>query len=521
MRGAFQRFTLKSYEPAFVARLGAAIIGLGILVAGILASVRGGAETHPLSPLHPQLEAITDRRHIPELMAVLRTQLPDALLGTDKAQALLPEMLEAYSGVLTTTERRIIMDGWETMATGDLRLPETISPFSKAAAAEPVSAVLCSVEGMLLAAARRGDEALAAWRRGAADPAAGPECMLEALRYCLREGRREEFKKLYALPGWREAILQQDSPQGSICAAAWDFKGLMIDGLQSLRHSFRSPFMLALALLGGLTWFVVIFRVTGVPFRLWWLGLAGVIAGVFSIALTTAFITLQETHNTLVQSRHQVDALVFWMAGVGLREEAAKLICFLPLLLLLRRRSAAEALATASCVGLGFAVVENMDYIADGGSLLSRHMSANLMHLALTGFAGCAVFCALHWPRHFLQRGLLVLIGAVVIHGAWDWLIAHPDVSNGDKGYVLFFGLAFILIAWMHEARRCRQLVPPGMPAWAAFVYGSALIVATGLVGSAAQDGLRAAVLVNLQPALQSFTVAAVMVWQMRRLSHG
>ena len=123
------------------------------------------------------------------------------------------------------------------------------------------------------------------------------------------------------------------------------------------------------------------------------------------------------------------------LAGVGLIEEAAKLIVPLVLVLVLRRdRHPADGLLVGVASGAGFAVLETMGYafvslIQSRGDvgvvqavLFERGVLSPAAHMAWTGLAAAALWHAAigHWRPRALGWFVLVFVVAVVLHTAWD-----------------------------------------------------------------------------------------------------
>ena len=120
----------------------------------------------------------------------------------------------------------------------------------------------------------------------------------------------------------------------------------------------------------------------------WWLALLAVGLGVVSIWPTLFAVYWQEEVWGLEDSKDLIGGLRFYILGVGLREELSKLLLFLPLLpWVLRRGSEREALLVAACVGLGFAMEENVqcfmsDPISFGWPIFNRQLFAHVANRA-------------------------------------------------------------------------------------------------------------------------------------------
>jgi protease PrsW len=126
--------------------------------------------------------------------------------------------------------------------------------------------------------------------------------------------------------------------------------------------------------------------------------------------------------------------------GIGLIEEASKLIAPLALLPLLRNRTRADGLLLGVACGAGFAALETMGYafvtlLSTGGKvsatvdvLVLRGALSPACHMAWTGIAAAALYAAAEsgWKaRKVLQFGL-AFATAVVLHALWDGIDAMP-----------------------------------------------------------------------------------------------
>ncbi len=208
--------------------------------------------------------------------------------------------------------------------------------------------------------------------------------------------------------------------------------------------------------------------------------------GALSIYPTHVIIDLEGFLPGLVQSGDLVRDAIYFVVGVGLREEAAKLLCFLPLLLLLRQRKGrGEAVILGALVGLGFAAVENVGYLA-GGNLatgLARFLTANFLHMSLTAIVANA---AADFARGIPESGgaFATSFGlAVLLHGTYDFFLSSPDLGElSFLGMTTFVVAArfFLRAAPVHLARGRMPLFKVLVLALvilssATFVYGSAV----------------------------------------------
>jgi RsiW-degrading membrane proteinase PrsW (M82 family) len=212
--------------------------------------------------------------------------------------------------------------------------------------------------------------------------------------------------------------------------------------------------------------------------------------GVLSVWPTHFFHYWQEYRWHLLPSEQLGPGLRYYVLGVGLCEELAKLLCLLPLLLaLLRKHDELLALMASACVGLGFAMAENAGYfLGSGGSdLVGRFLTANPTHMTLTGLIGLAAYRGMHQPR---QWGLpaLALFGVMVfVHGLYDASIALPALAE----YALLGTILFIAVVYQffHELRALRPKRVEMISLTANFLAGVSLAAAVTFVYLSATVG--------------------------------
>lgn len=120
--------------------------------------------------------------------------------------------------------------------------------------------------------------------------------------------------------------------------------------------------------------------------------------------------------------------------GIGVIEEAAKLIVPLGVLVLTDHRRPADGLLVGVACGAGFAAMETMGYSAVAlvqshesiaavdSLLLERGLFSPATHMAWTGLAGAALWDAANqgWAPAARLRLLVVFALAVALHAAWD-----------------------------------------------------------------------------------------------------
>lgn len=252
------------------------------------------------------------------------------------------------------------------------------------------------------------------------------------------------------------------------------------------------PGPLALAAVSAIAWFSFCARLGQMRLKPRFrvpLYLTAFVLGCLSIPITHFLIEWQQTVLNLHQHEDMFRDLVFWILGVGFREELSKLICFLPLIPLLRTKGQPLDIVTcAALVGLGFASVENLLYFTHGdlSSAIARFLTANFLHMTMTAIAGTAL-CKIGKTEEGFHDFTIAFLKVVVLHGLYDFFQANRLVADTlsflSMTAFIFLARDFVLI--MHDARlragRNKSLLPPfsyGMAAVgaASFIYGCALL---------------------------------------------
>lgn len=208
-----------------------------------------------------------------------------------------------------------------------------------------------------------------------------------------------------------------------------------------------------LAVFSGLFWwlFVLSYARPGPAWPVYVLISAIAIAlGAFSTQLTLLAALLQKEllgFDQRLLGDGMLQGFAYCIFGIGLREEFTKLLVFLPLIpYLMRQNRPALWLLSAGCVGLGFAIEENLNYIAGGMNITARFLTANFFHMTLTALVGYQAVRAARQPREHLDEFLQTLALAVVVHGVYNALMMVPQVGDGS-----FFSLmAFVLLAYRY-----------------------------------------------------------------------
>jgi len=240
--------------------------------------------------------------------------------------------------------------------------------------------------------------------------------------------------------------------------------------------------------------------------------------GVMSIYLTHLLIHLKHLIPALAETGDLVGDAIYFVLGVGLREELAKLLCFLPMLYWLRRGKAqGEGLILGAGVGLGFAFIENVSYFEAGvlGTAMTRFLTANFLHMSLTAIAAEAVTRAVRERTDTATASAVNTFGLVVLlHGAYDWFLVTPGMADYSILAMTIFVVTSQLFLRALPMGRGRTGIPLEQ------VVVRALVVLTGatFVYGAAVAGPQAAAVASAQGVLG---VVLILVMFHRELGRG
>lgn len=224
---------------------------------------------------------------------------------------------------------------------------------------------------------------------------------------------------------------------------------------------YDTPFsMIALALLAGAAWAALLLRFHG---ELSWsspvvhLAIPALLLGALSAHLTILVIYYQENQLELSSGNDLVSQAIYSVAGIGLREELLKLLCFVPLIpLLVKRGNEMEILIIGSLVGLGFAIEENISYFenSQGVAAFGRFLTANFFHSALTGICGLTLTQAFMYRGAAINTAVSTFGLAVLAHGAYDAFIIIPELANYSIAtFIVFILVSYQFFNWIRHLR--------------------------------------------------------------------
>ena len=213
------------------------------------------------------------------------------------------------------------------------------------------------------------------------------------------------------------------------------------------------------------------------------------VLGVLSVIPTAALIAIEEAKFRLVETGDPLRDALFFVFGVGLREEASKVLLFLPLFPILRKYGdRLDVLVCGALVGLGFAAEENLGYLASGDlhTGLARFLTANFMHMAMTAIIVAALDDFVRdREKHAadFSRTVALVVG---LHGAYDFLLGHEEYGGSYFAMAAFFFLVKMFLGAVDHARRKADR---GLTLTQAFVIALAVVTGTSAVYAVARVG--------------------------------
>ncbi len=214
------------------------------------------------------------------------------------------------------------------------------------------------------------------------------------------------------------------------------------------------------------------------------------VLGVLSVIPTVCLIAVEEAQLKLVETGDPMRDILFFVFGVGLREEASKLLLFLPLLPILRKwGDKLDVLVCGALVGLGFAAEENLGYLASGDlhTGLGRFLTANFLHMAMTAILAAALDDFVRDREKHAAEFSRTTVMVVAMHGAYDFLLSHEEYGGSYFAMAVFFFLVRMFLGAVDHARRKADR---GLTLTQAFVIALAVVTGTSAVYAVATVGL-------------------------------
>lgn len=280
-----------------------------------------------------------------------------------------------------------------------------------------------------------------------AENAAFPHPLVRRFEYraALRAQDRETLFALKADPAYAEEFDPVYLFHLGVITDDW---GLILSWFWSAQYSDMTPATLALVTVAGLIWTALMVSLFPRPLhRIYGLLIPiAVLLGMISTWPTVLSGIWLDGRFHLNEGSEFMESLIYFIVSVGLREELCKLLLFTPFLLRVAKPGRdLEALVFGALVGLGFAIEENLSYVSEfegTGVAVSRFVSANFLHLTLTGVNALALTRAVRQPGSWMADAVQTLGITIGLHGIYNTLLSQPLPGFGDLSY--FSGAALI-----------------------------------------------------------------------------
>jgi RsiW-degrading membrane proteinase PrsW (M82 family) len=366
----------------------------------------------------------------------------------------------------------------------------------QSAADQPAPTALANqLLAQLLVNDERPDLALSAFIiEGLRFPDAAP-ARSEALHWAVHLKDIPRLKEMLAAPGWIN-----DSDPSLVYHAAGLTGNVWLQWrmLVQLRLKDLPIAKLSLALFSTALWYTILVQLSGSTGRWRWsLPLLPLIAGVASVWPTLSLVTFQDDHLGLSENAPFPHNLWYFFGGIGLREELCKLLLFVPFLpWLLKKRNSGYALLTGAFVGLGFALEENLNYYDESGGsvVIGRFITANFMHVALTGIAAHGLYITVRSGFTRVADFAGSFVGVVAAHGLYDLVIILDRSEQLGIGFLSIVVLFFIARHFFTQVELETPTTRAAISPLAVFFIGSATLVAALFIVAACVTGTTAAI---------------------------
>jgi len=275
--------------------------------------------------------------------------------------------------------------------------------------------------------------------------------------------------------------------------------------------------ILMLAAVSALVWFALcalIGRVGERPRARVPLFFVAFVLGIASTYVTMALAIVEQRVLSLAEKGVALLDLIYFVVGVGVREELSKALLFLPLVPVLRRwGSRRESLACGALVGLGFAAEENVNYFHMGlSTALSRFLTANFLHISTTGLVAVAIDDAVRGRE--VRAGDLsrTLVLVVVAHGLYDFFLS---TGSADSSFLSMFVFVLLTRRFVDVIRGLPGREGP-LARW--FLVGLAAVAGTSFVYASALVGPGHAAMALLEGMFGMVIVAYVFARELSRV---
>lgn len=301
----------------------------------------------------------------------------------------------------------------------------------------------------------------------------------EAVRLAVVQRDFSLLRSIAAQPGWIESCpLHLQLHAGSMLNDVWlQWRSLVMLHLRDIPYGALTLTLFAT----GLWYFILVSHSDQGRWR-WLCPIPALVAGVMSVWPTLTLVAWQDFTGGMTAEAPFPQDLIYYVMGVGLREEACKLLLFtLFLPWLLWRKQPGLALLTGAFAGLGFALEENVNYYQEGGGVAwARFVSANFLHIAMTGICAHSLYEMLRTRFARADQFIASFAGIVAVHGIYDWLLGQGENAWLATVVLVLTASRFIDLLG-EETRPFRLTISPR----AVFTLGSAVLIAVAFITGA------------------------------------
>lgn len=487
------RLYFLSRNPHVLFWTAAAILLIGVLIGRQIEPAKGDGFDSPATSI---THARNGREQRPSIVSELGKQKPELARVLD---ALRDEELEAPRTEALVKAIRLSRLSPQEIETATAYLASVNSELGEPNAdllyqayqAHPVP-FANELAGNLFADAGRSELALEHYQKELAIRPGSETTVRKLIEFYWENHDFAKLAELHSNPAHTSLFTTEQTIEIAAHAHRW---GEVLRPLWNLQKSaFADKIPVILTTVAGMIWLFLAWQMIQADsllhFRSWGLLLA-VAAGAASTFPVLFLDVFQKEAWGLSQTGTLLNDIVFFIAGVGVREEACKLIAFsLFVPVLLKRRSRLESIIFAGCVGLGFAVEENVSYFQmsnDPATAFARFLTANFFHFAATGLTGVALCDTIVDLKKKWWKLPATFIAVSLAHGVYDAFIGLPHHTFTALSLSCF---VFLSLAFFREVSRERGPATDQLFPGATLIIGLAILVATVIACAAKQGGM-------------------------------
>jgi len=423
----------------------------------------------------------------------------------------------AESERLDSSDRKLLMDLFNGLHGEETEASDALESLRSDASTEPPRRYASEFLGDVLVHVRDVEGALESYRlENERFNDTAKHARLQIVRLLKQEDRTDELRELFADPQFREILPYHERVRIAAELGQW---GPMFYTILTNDLRIGNPAFFLLSMIAGMIWLVIVTQFSGYGRTRMTLYLVALVLGWFSATATLFVVHIQDlrgfehhTDDPLVQQ------LVYCIAGIGLREETLKLLFFIPLVpFLWRRGRETEVLVCAGLVGLGFAMNENANYLERFGAFTAwtRFLTANFLHIAMTGVIGLSFFRTCRRPKRQWDNFLYDFLIIVTIHGVYDALGMVPALVDYSILWIVVYALTAYLFldqaAKLMEGGAAHTVSP-----LAVFVLGAAMLMGVILVYASWGTPFRVAITEYIRSLADMLPIAFVFINRLR-----